>query len=58
MLDGIAAENFPHRASLQAMPGLADKLGDQQAAELANYRRFVGGGQQLDVTAAIGRGLR
>jgi mono/diheme cytochrome c family protein len=58
MLDGIRAENFPHRASLQAMPGFADKLSDQQAAGLANYLRVVWGGQKPDVTAAAVRALR
>jgi mono/diheme cytochrome c family protein len=58
MLDGIGAANFPHRASLQAMPGFADKLSDQQAAGLANYLRVVWGGQKPDVTAAAVRALR
>jgi mono/diheme cytochrome c family protein len=58
MLDGIRPENFPHRASLQAMPGFADKLSDQQAAELANYLRVVWGGRTPDVTAATVRALR
>jgi mono/diheme cytochrome c family protein len=58
MLDGIGPENFPHRASLQAMPGFADKLSDQQAAGLANYLRVVWGGQKADVTAAAVRALR
>jgi mono/diheme cytochrome c family protein len=58
MLDGIGPENFPHRASLQAMPGFADKLSDQQAAGLANYLRVVWGGQKPDVTAAEVRALR
>jgi mono/diheme cytochrome c family protein len=58
MLDGIGPENFPHRASLQAMPGFADKLSDQQAAALANYLRVVWGGQKPDVAAAAVRALR
>ena len=58
MLDGIVAENFPHRQSMQAMPGFADKLSDQQAAGLANYLRVVWGGQKPDVTAAAVRALR
>ena len=55
---GGPAENSPHRARMQAMPGFADKLSDQQAAELANYLRVVWGGQQADVTTAMVRGLR
>jgi mono/diheme cytochrome c family protein len=58
MLDGIGPENFPHRASLQAMPSFADKLSDQQAAGLANYLRVVWGGQKPDVTAAAVRARR
>ena len=57
-LDGIGAENFPHRASLQAMPGFADKLGDEQAAALVNYLRATWGGQKPDVSAAAVRALR
>ena len=57
-LHGIGAENFPHRASLQAMPGFADKLGDEQAAALVNYLRATWGGQQPDVSAAAVRALR
>lgn len=57
-LDGIAAENFPHRGSLQAMPGFADKLSDEQAAALVNYLRATWGGQKPDVTAAAVRALR
>jgi mono/diheme cytochrome c family protein len=40
------------------MPGFADKLSDQQAAELANYLRVTWGGQKPDVTAAAVRALR
>jgi mono/diheme cytochrome c family protein len=58
MLDGIGAENFPHRASMQAMPGFRDKLTDGQAAELANYLRGTWGGQKPDVTPAAVRALR
>jgi mono/diheme cytochrome c family protein len=57
-LDGIGAENFPHRASLPTMPGFADKLGDEQAAQLVNYLRATWGGQKPDVTAAAVRALR
>jgi mono/diheme cytochrome c family protein len=57
-LDGIRAENFPHRASLQAMPGFADKLSDEQAAGLMNYLRATWGGQKPDVSAAAIRSLR
>jgi mono/diheme cytochrome c family protein len=58
MLDGISAENFPHRASMQAMPGFSDKLSDTEAAALANYLRVIWGGQKADVTPAAVRALR
>jgi mono/diheme cytochrome c family protein len=58
MLDGIGAENFPHRASMQAMPGFADKLTDAEAAALANYLRVTWGGQKGDVTSAAVQALR
>jgi mono/diheme cytochrome c family protein len=58
MLDGIGAENFPHRASMQAMPGFSDKLSDAEAAALANYLRVTWGGQKADVTATAVRALR
>jgi mono/diheme cytochrome c family protein len=58
MLDGIGAQNFTHLQSMQAMPGFADKLSDQEAADLANYLRVAFGGQKPDVTAATVRALR
>ncbi len=58
MLDGIGSENFPHRASMQAMPGFSDKLSDGAAAALANYLRVTWGGQKGDVTAAVVQALR
>jgi mono/diheme cytochrome c family protein len=58
MLDGIGSENFPDRASMQKMPGFADKLSDSQAAALANYLRVTWGGQKDDVTRAMVRALR
>lgn len=58
MLDGIGAENFPHRASMQAMPGFSDKLSDAEAALLANYLRVTWGGQKADVTPAGVHALR
>ncbi len=58
MLDGIGSENFPHRASMQAMPGFSDKLSDGEAAALANYLRVTWGGQKGDVTVAVVQALR
>ena len=58
MLDGIGSENFPHRESMQKMPGFSDKLSDNEAAALANYLRVTWGGQKDDVTPAMVRALR
>ena len=58
ILDGIGAENFPHRESMQTMPGFSDKLDDGEAAALANYLRVTWGGQKGDVTPAAMRTLR
>jgi mono/diheme cytochrome c family protein len=58
MLEGIGVENFPHRASMQAMPGFSDKLSDAEAAALANYLRVTWGGQKADVTPVAVRALR
>ena len=58
MLDGIGAQNFPHRQNMQAMPGFADKLSDADAAALANYLRVTWSGRQGAVTTAAVRTLR
>jgi mono/diheme cytochrome c family protein len=58
MLDGIAAQNFLYWQSMQAMPGFADKLSDEDAAALANYLRVNWGGQKGDVTLAAVHMLR
>jgi mono/diheme cytochrome c family protein len=58
ILDGIGSENFPGRASMQKMPGFADKLNDSDAAALANYLRVTWGGQRGNVTPAMVRALR
>jgi mono/diheme cytochrome c family protein len=58
MLDGVGWQNFPHRESMQVMPGFSYKLSDGEAAALANYLRVTFGGQKADVTAAAVRALR
>jgi hypothetical protein len=58
ILDGIGSENFPHRESMQKMPGFSDKLSDTEAATLANYLLVTWGGQKDDVTPAMVRALR
>ena len=51
MLDGIAAQDFPGLESMQAMPGFAGQLSDDELAQLANYVRATYGGQPADVSA-------
>jgi mono/diheme cytochrome c family protein len=58
VLHGIGAQDFPNHESLQAMPGFADALSDQQVAALTNYLRATWGGQNADVTAATVHSLR
>jgi mono/diheme cytochrome c family protein len=58
MLDGIAEQSFPGLERMQAMPGSASKLSDDELAQLANYLRATWGGQPADVSADSARGLR
>lgn len=58
MLDGMAAAEFAGTESLQAMPGFAATLDDEELAQLANYLRSNWGGQPGDVTAATVKALR
>jgi mono/diheme cytochrome c family protein len=58
VLHGIGAQDFPGLESMQAMPGFANELSDQQVAELTNYLRAAWGGQRADVTADAVRRLR
>ena len=58
MLDGIGAENFPHHASMQAMPGFSDKLSDAEAAALANYLHLGRAEGRRDAGDRAGAALR
>jgi mono/diheme cytochrome c family protein len=58
MLDGIEAAKFAGTESLQAMPGFAKTLSDDELAQLANYLRSEWGGQPGDVSAASVKALR
>jgi mono/diheme cytochrome c family protein len=58
MLDGVDAAEFAGTESMQAMPGFAAKLSDDELANLANYLRSGWGGQPGDVTAAKVKALR
>lgn len=51
-LEGLQERDLPHGGRMQSMPGFADKLSDQDMADLANYLRQTWGGQPGDVTAA------
>jgi mono/diheme cytochrome c family protein len=57
-LDGIAEQRFPGNAAMQAMPGFARKLSDQEIADLANFMRANWGGQPYNVTPAAVQALR
>jgi mono/diheme cytochrome c family protein len=58
MLDGVDAAEFTGTDSMQAMPGFAASLSDDELAHLANYLRSGWGGQPGDVTAANVKALR
>jgi mono/diheme cytochrome c family protein len=58
MLDGMDAAEFPGTERLQAMPGFAKTLNDDELAHLANYLRSGWGGQPGNVTAANVKALR
>jgi mono/diheme cytochrome c family protein len=58
MLDGVEAAEFVGTESMQAMPGFAATLNDDELANLANYLRSSWGGQPGDVTAASVKALR
>lgn len=52
IMDGIAQQDFPGLERMQAMPGFAAHLSDQEIAELATWTRAIWGGQGIEVTAA------
>ena len=58
MLDGVDATDFAGTESMQAMPGFAATLSDDELANLANYLRSSWGGQLGNVTAARVKALR
>ncbi|MFT4504142.1 c-type cytochrome [Caballeronia sp. 15711] len=58
MLDGVEAADFAGTEHMQAMPGFATTLSDDELANLANYLRSSWGGQPGDVTAASVKALR
>ena len=58
MLDGVDATDFAGTESMQAMPGFAATLTDDELANLANYLRSGWGGQPGDVSAARVKSLR
>lgn len=58
ILDGLPEQNFPGLESMQAMPGFASQLSDEETAQLANYLRATWGDQPANVTAAQVKALR
>ncbi|WP_397476210.1 cytochrome c [Pusillimonas sp.] len=57
ILHGLDAKVFPE-GDRQAMPAFADKLSDQQIAQLANHLRTQWGGQKTDVQSGDVGALR
>ncbi|SOY62858.1 cytochrome c [Cupriavidus taiwanensis] len=58
MLDGIAAQRFPGVEAMQEMPGFAERMSDEELAQLANYLRATWGGQPADVKPGDVKALR
>ena len=58
VLDGLPEQAFPNNQNMQSMPGFADKLNDQQIADLVNFLRVQWGGQAADVTPEQIKALR
>ena len=50
--EGVAERDLAHGERMQTMPGFADKLGNEEMADLVNYMRQTWGGQPGNVTAA------
>ena len=51
-MHGITAQDFPGLERMQAMPGFAATLSDQEIADLATWMRATWGGQGTELTAA------
>lgn len=58
VLHGIPELDFPGLERMQPMPGFADKLDDQELADLANWMRARWGGQESDVSPSDVEKLR
>ena len=50
--EGVYERDLAHGERMQTMPGYADKLGNEEMADLVNYMRQTWGGQPGNVTAA------
>ena len=57
-LDGIEAQRFGTRESMQTMPGFASRLSDKEVADLANFLRASWGGQAANIAESSVRDLR
>ena len=52
VMHGISKQDFPGLERMQAMPGFAAALSDQEIGDLATWMRATWGGQGTEVTAA------
>lgn len=58
VLDGLPAQAFPGGESMQSMPGFANRLNDQQIADMVNYLRVAYGGLPADIKPEQVKALR
>lgn len=58
ILDGIPRQTFVNNESMQEMPSFADKMSDEEMADLVNYLRETWGGLKPTVTATEVQNLR
>lgn len=57
-LDGIKAQHFGEKESMQEMPGFAGKLSDKEVTDLVNFLRGGWGGISAKVTESQVRAIR
>jgi mono/diheme cytochrome c family protein len=57
-LDGIEAQHFGRKESMQPMPGFAARLTDKEVADLSNFLRASWGGQAANISESQVKDLR
>ena len=57
-LDGIEAQHFGRKESMQPMPGFANRLTDKEVADLSNFLRASWGGQAANISESQVKDLR